>query len=546
MNARYRPDEVRLDLAHAPRWRTLALPQVFERGAVDPQRAAIVCGERQRSWAELRERSRRVAHLLIGLGVAPAERVALLAGNCLEYLEIESGIAAACAIMVPLNWRLRAAELQAILQRCGASVLLLHRRFVPTIAALQANGALPALRTWVVIDDPDAPHAYERLLASVPATPVPREPHFDDPHEIIFTSGTTGRPKGAVWTNGGVFFNSIQQVVDFRLGPESSTYAIIDLHYIGGRHDLSWAVLHAGGTLHIKESGGFDAEAALRYVCEQRISHVLWVPTMLYDILRVREPERFDTRALKMIMCGGQVLSAQNVRAMQQRFPHSDFVQVYGLTEGGGSVTCMPAPMTALKPGASGRPSLNAQLRIVGEDGADAGAGKDGEIWLRAPSMIAGYWDEPALTDEQLADDWLRTGDIGHLDDDGYLYVTGRKKDMIKCGGMNIFPAEIEDVLRAHAAVAEAAVIGLPHPKWGEQVCAVLELRPGAQVSAAEIIAWCNQRLASFKKPAVVHCVDMLPRTSSGKVQKYLLRERFTTVPAGSADGLHPRPPQET
>lgn len=528
----YPVEKARPDLAHGQRWQTLALPHVFERGGDKPDRPAIVCNGVKRTWRELCNQSRRVGHMLIGLGIKSGDRVAFLAKNCVEYLEIESGIAAACAIMVPVNWRLRAAEIEAILQHAGVVAIITDRDCAPVIRAMRHAGRLLTLQRVVVLGGTNetGEASFDELLRDAAITAVPREPHFDEPHEIIFTSGTTGAPKGVVWTNGGVFFNSIQQVVDFRLSPDSSTYAMIDLFYVGGRHDLTWAVLHAGGTLHVKPSGGFDGEAVLRYVCEHAITHLLWVPTMIYDILRVPDLDRFDTSKLRMIMCGGQVLSDTVVRRMQKVFPHTDFVQVYGLTEGGGSVTCMPPHMTQIKPGSSGRASFNVAIRIVDDEGCELAAHSGGEILVRAPSVTAGYWNDPDLTAQHIVQGWLHTGDVGHLDGEGYLYVTGRKKDMIKCGGMNISPAEIEDVLRSHPAVLDAAVIGVPHEKWGEQVCAVVELRPadtGGDTIATELIALCTERLAGFKKPSEVHIVDALPRTASGKPLKFVLRERY-------------------
>lgn len=525
---RYPAERVKLDLGQTQRWRTLALPYLFERGAVDPNRTALVFRSKQRTYRELRDMMRRVAHALIGLGIQPAERIALLSTNRLEYLEIEAGIAAACGIMVPLNWRLRPPELAAILRRSGARAICVEPAFAPTIETLRRNGEIPALEIVISLDGGADPMSYESLTAAASVDAVPRLPHFEDPHEIIFTSGTTGLPKGVVWTNGGLLFNSLQQVVDYRLGPESSTYATIDLYYIGGRHDFTWPVLHAGGTVHIKESSGFNAEAVLRYVCEHRITHVLWVPTMIYEILRVDNISSFDKSSLRMIMCGGAPVSIETVRSMQRGFPSSDFVQVYGLTEGGGSVTCMPAEAALRKPGSAGRPSVHVTLRIVGTDGRDVPPNCDGEIWVRAPSMTAGYWDDPELTEQTLGQDWLRTGDIGRLDEEGFLFVTGRKKDMIISGGMNIFPSEIEDVLRTHPSVGDVSVIGVPHEKWGEQVCAVVEIIPGREASEAEIIAYCAERLAGFKKPSLVRFVDALPRTSSGKPQKFALREMFS------------------
>ena len=432
--------------------------------------------------------------------------------------------------MVPISWRLRPMEIAAILRRSGARTIFLEDRTADAILDLSAGNALSVDRI-ITLDAPRAGiNGYADMLAKMPDEPVRCEPRLDDPHEIIFTSGTTGNPKGVVWTNGGLLFNSIQQIIDYRICPESSTYAMIDLHYIGGRHDFTWPVLHAGGVVHIKESSGFDAEAAVRYVCDHRVTHVLWVPTMIYEILRVPSLERFDTRSLRMIMCGGAPLSADTVTRMVERFPNTEFVQVYGLTEGGGSVTCMPGHMAAKKPTSSGRPSAHVVIRIVDDAGRDRPAGSDGEIWVRAPSMTAGYWDEPALTEATLGGDWLRTGDIGHLDDDGYLYVTGRKKDMIISGGMNIYPSEIEDVLRLHPAIADVSVIGLPHDKWGEQVCAVIEIVPGETITPEALIAFCSERLAGFKKPSIIKVVDAMPRTASGKPQKFALRKMFTTA----------------
>jgi fatty-acyl-CoA synthase len=520
-----------IDLAQSARWRTLALPNLFERGGLETNKPALVFQNSTRTYGEMRNHMRRVARGLDDLGIRPGDRVAVLSTNRLEYLEIECGIAAACAIMVPINWRLKPMEVGAILRRSGARAIFVEDKTSDTVFGLRSRGEIPKVDLIISLDgDRHAELGYLALLGSPSAAVFPAEPHFEDPHEIIFTSGTTGQPKGVVWTNGGLLFNSMQQIIDYRIGPESSTYAMIDLHYIGGRHDFTWPVLHAGGTVHIKESSGFDAKAALSYVCDHRISHVLWVPTMVFEILRVDDLDRFDMTALRMIMCGGAPVSANITSAMQERFSNSDFVQVYGLTEGGGSVTCMPGHMAAEKPGSAGRPSVHVVIRIVDDEGRDLPASHDGEIWVRAPSMTAGYWDEPQLTQETLQDDWLRTGDIGHLDGDGYLYVTGRKKDMIISGGMNIYPSEIEDILRGHPAVADVSVIGLPHEKWGEQVCAVIELVEGRTVSQSELISYCSDRLAGFKKPSLVHFVASMPRTSSGKPQKFALRQMFSAA----------------
>jgi fatty-acyl-CoA synthase len=515
----------------AARWETLGLPYLVERGGLDSERPAVVFEGRTRTYGELRDRARRVGDGLIGIGVEPGDRVAFLSTNRLEYFEIELGISRSRGVMVPLNWRLRAGELATLLRRAGAATILVEDRFLATVNELRRTGEVPDLRTVVSLGEKSGDLGYEELCrpagdqVEVPAA------HLDDPHEIIFTSGTTGDPKGVVWSDGTVIWNSIQQVMDFQLGPRHSNYAIIDLYYIGGRHDFSWPILHQGGTVHVKPSSNFDAAEVVRYVAEQRITHVLWVPTMLHEILALPDLGAYDLSHLEMIMCGGQPLSAAATKRALAAFPGTDFIQVYGLTEAGGSVTFVPPEFSHAKPGSAGRPSQHTEIRCVGDDGAEVPVGVDGEILVRAPSVTPGYWADPALTEEMIVDGFIATGDMGHFDEDGFLYVSGRKDDMIISGGMNIFPAEIEDVLRTLAGVEDAAVIGLPDPKWGEVVCAVVQPAPGVELDSLELIDHCYGRLAGFKKPSLVHLVEAIPRTAGGKPRKFLLRELLADRP---------------
>ena len=522
---------VKLDRGQAARWNSLSLPHLVERAGLPADKPAVVFEDTARTYGELRDHSRRVANGLIGLGIEELDRVAVLASNCLEYIEIEVGIAAARAIMVPLNWRLRAGELANLLRRSQAKAIVVEERFAPTILELRRSGEVPDLRTVITLGGDSGDLSYDEVCSSSPADPPPRTGTMDDPHEIIFTSGTTGQPKGVVWTNGTLLWNSLQQAMDFQLRPEHSTYAVIDLYYIGGRHDFTWAILHQGGTVHVKRSSNFDAEEVVRYVAEQRISHILWVPTMLYEILRLPTLPDYDTSGLRMIMCGGQPVSAATTERAQQAFPQTDFIQAYGLTEGGGSVIHVRPQDARRKPGSAGQPSLHVEVRLVDPEGVDVPVGADGEIIIRAPSVTAGYWDDPEMTARLIVDGWLHTGDMGRFDEEGFVFISGRKGDMIISGGMNIFPSEIESVLREHPAVSDVAVIGLPDEKWGETVCAVIEATAGAVVVENELIDYCTERLASYKKPTQVRVVDALPRTAGGKPKKFLLRERFASEP---------------
>jgi fatty-acyl-CoA synthase len=520
-------DKVKLDSSELARWSTLTVPYLLERGGLDPSRTAIVFEGEQRTYGELRERARRVANGLIDRGIEPMDRVALLARNCLEYIEIEVGIAAARAIMVPLSWRLRPPELRNLLRRSEARAIIVEDRFAATIEALKADGELPDLELIVALGEQgDAEIGYEELCASSSAARPSREGQLEDPHEIIYTSGTTGEPKGAVWTNGTLIWNSIQQVMDYRLGPGDATFIAIDLHYIGGRHDFAWPMLHCGATVHVKQSSGWDAAEVLAYTAEHGISHVLWVPTMIYDMLEYDDLDKLDFSALKVIMCGGATITAELTRRVSEAFPSTDFLQVFGLTEGGGNVTITPADRIADKAGSAGKPAMHNEVRILADDGTEMPPGEPGEIVARGPAVTAGYWDAPERTAETVVDGWLHTGDMGYLDEEGFLYVSGRKKEMVISGGMNIFPAEIEIVLRGHDSVLDVSVIGLPDERWGERVVAVVEPNPeGPPFDEAELIELCRENLASYKKPTQVFAVDELPRTSSGKVQKFAVAE---------------------
>lgn len=520
-------------LTAAPAWSGLNLTHLAERTGTDARREAVVCEGASRTYGDLRDRYRRVANALLAYGVTRMDRVAITTRNRIEYFEVELGISGAAAIMVALSWRLAPAERINLLARSGARVVFAEDSYVPQLAEARARGHLPALRLIVSFGRAeDADIEYEQMCAAAAAdAPTVRLPALADPHEIIYTSGTTGDPKGVVWAHGTVMWNSIQQVMDFGLRPEHANYVALDLNYIGGRHDFTWALLHQGGTVHVRRSGGFDAGEAVRYVVEHKISHVLWVPTMIYDVLRVPGLDKMDTSALEMIMCGGAPLSKATVVQAQHAFPHTRFVQVFGLTEGGGTTTFVPPAHLQNKVGSAGKASMHNEIRIADEQGHELPAGETGEILVRGPAVTPGYWENPQATAETVRDGWLHTGDLGYLDEDGFLFVAGRKRDLIISGGMNIYPSDVEHVLRGHPAVRDVAVIGLPHERWGEQVCAVIQLVPGASVDEADVIGYCRERLASFKKPSVVHFVDEFPMTISGKVRKYALREQFSHPP---------------
>jgi fatty-acyl-CoA synthase len=519
---------------------SLSLAHLLERPDLDLQKTALVFEARTRSYRELRIAIRKVANALVGLGIEPFERIAVLTRNRLEFTEIESGISAARGIMVALDWRLRAQELANLLNRSAARAIFVDGRSIGTIIELRRSGAVPALRTVIGLDRGTSDLSYDEILGSTSDRPPSRNGTVDDPHEIMFTSAASAVPRGVVWNDGTVLWNVMQQVIDFKLGDEHSSYMTLDQYDFGGRHNLWWPLLHRGGTLHIKPSGGFDAEAVVRYVADHRISHILWVPTMLYEILRVPTLADYDLSALQMIICGGAPVSASTVLRAQEAFPGADFLHVYGNAEVGGTITFNRPCDAVRKPGSVGLPSSHNEVRVVDDDGEDLPPGMPGEVAVRGPTVAAGYWLAPELTAEQFVDGWFRTGDMGRLDSEGFLYLSGRKSNVVVSGGMTIFPAEIERVLATHSAVEDAVVIGLPDEKWGETVCAVIQPASGRDIDEHELIEYCSTRLASYKKPTSVHVVDEVPRDAVGDPLVSALRDRLATARgrAGRAGAL--------
>lgn len=524
----------------AARWQFLSVGHILERAGVDPASVAIVCGEERRTYQDLRDGSRRVSNGLLEAGIAARDRVAITSRNRIPYFEVEFGVSGAAAILVAMSWRLSPHERVRLLQRSAARVIFADPDFVQPLASARAAGELPDLIQIVSFGAcPEADLTYDDFCAGA-ATDVPAvEPAgMSDIHEIIYTSGTTGEPKGVMWSHGTVMWNNCQQIVDFGLCADDSNYVALDLNYIGGRHDFTLALLQQGGTVHLRTSGGFDAAEVLRYVADHGITRVLWVPTMLHDILEQDDLlAELDTSRLRMIMCGGAPLSHETITRAQQAFPHTDFVQVFGLTEGGGTPTFVPKHRLKDKVGSAGLPSMFNEVRIMREDRTPCPPGEVGEIQIRGPAVTPGYWGNPEASASLVEDGWLHTGDLGRLDEEGFLYVAGRAKDVIISGGMNIFPADVEHVIAQHPAVDLVSVVGLPDERWGESVCAAVRLRPGQSASPEEIIGHCREHLASYKKPTSVVFVDEFPMTTSGKVRKVALVE---TILSGTSEAAGP------
>lgn len=512
------------------------VPYLIRRGGLNPAKIAIRFEERTRTYGELHERMLRIANALSKLGVRKGDRVSVVLQNCLEFWEINFGIQETGAIVTPLNSRLAPMEIANLVRRSGAHIIVFDRDHIQHVEAAVKEADI-AHRIYVGENPPDGAIAFESLVASGEAKALDIPIGFDDPAEIIYTSGTTGVPKGAIWTHGTVLANSIQQCMDFRLGSDDDAYITLGMFYVGGRHDFTIPIFHQGGTVHIRRTGGFDAREILDYIRAHRITVMLLVPTMLYDVHQLPEECKRDLGSMRMIMCGGAPVPVPIIEKTMAVFPNAAFVQVFGSTEAGATVTQLTKEDSIRKIGSAGKPTLHNLVYLVDDKGQPVPTGQVGEIAVKGPAVIKGYWENDEATRLALGDGFLRTGDLGRIDEEGYLYIVGRKKDMIISGALNIYPEEIEGVLKRLPGVADVAVIGIPDERWGESVMAVVQPVIAGGLMAEDVIDYCRQHLAGYKKPRYVEFVEGFPRTQSGKVQKFALREIYRRSVSGPDGG---------
>jgi fatty-acyl-CoA synthase len=469
------------------------------------------------SYAELNARANRVARLLREqFDVAKGQRVALLAGNCVECLDLLFACGKLGAILAPLNWRLAPRELAYIVGNCTPAALVYSADYASTAEELRrATGVRQAL-------------PIAALHAAGDERPIEAEVDLEDPALILYTSGTTGHPKGAVLSQRMLAWNSINTIVGWELSAADVTIIHTPFFHTGGLNVLTLPLVHCGGTLVLMR--GFDPAGCLALVEAERASVLFAVPTMFQMLLDDPHFARADFSSVRFLISGGAPCPVPLIRAYQER--GLPFRQGYGLTEVGPNCFTLQPADAIRKAGSVGQPNFHIDARIVDEQGCGITGDTVGELALRGPAVCSGYWADPAATAAALHDGWFHTGDLVRRDDEGYYYIVGRKKDMIISGGENIYPAEVEELLYSHPAVAEAALIGMPDAKWGEVGRAIVAIKPGAAATADELIDFCRHQIARYKVPKSIVFVERLPRNSMGKVIKGELRQRY-----GRADG---------
>lgn len=494
-----------------------------------PDKTGIVFGDTRLTWREVNDRVNRLVHALQAGALSAGDRVAILAQNDHRYLEIYWALAKAGLIAVPLNYRLVEREMAQLLGHAKARAIIagpdyaaMSRALLERVASLERVLAFGG--SWPFADD------YEALLASCPCDEPELGAGEDDPFAILYTSGTTGLPKGAVVTHRNLENNSFNQIVADRSDPDDINLTATPLYHMGALF-VATTYTFLGCTNVILPA--FDPAEVQRTIDREKITVCLLVPTMLNLVLNHPEFGRHDLSSLRLIFYGGSIMPQPVLRRAIETIGCS-FTQGYGLTETI-EATFLTArdhvldgdPDRERRLASVGREAVNAEVRVVDDDGRDLGPGEVGEVLIRSHSVIREYWRAPEETSRAIRDGWFYTGDIGYLDQDHYLYIVDRKKDVIISGGTNIYPKEIEDVLYQHPAVLEAAVIGVPDPLWGESVKAIVALRPEQSASEDELIDFCRESLAGYKRPRSVEFVASLPRNPSGKILKRELRSTF-------------------
>jgi acyl-CoA synthetase (AMP-forming)/AMP-acid ligase II len=488
-----------------------------------PDLPSIFCSStgRRFTFGEIEERTNRLAHALLGLGLKKGDVVAFILSNRAEIVELFFALARTGIIGLPLNYRLAVSEIVDLMAAMGARVLVYEGRFAAEAQAVRR--ALPGVAGMIgVASAADGLGLdYEELLGAASGERPGIEVDEDDPYYFNLTSGTTGVPKAYMLTH----YNNCATGFMFPQFDLTRRDVIMTVFPIFGRVGFAWIIASfLYGIPNVLAN--FEASQVLRLIAAERVTFINMVPTMAAMLLQARAGKAVDVSSLRAIVFAGAVLPP-TIRDETRKSLCRDTYEYYGMNEMGSLFISTPADR-ANRPDSVGRPSMFSEARIVDNEGRDLGPNQVGEILGRSPMSATSYFDSPVKTAEVFRDGWLHTGDLGYTDEEGYLYIRGRKKDMIITGGQNVYPAELEDIILRCSGVAECAVIGLPDALWGERVTAVVVPHAGSSVTALELEAFCRRHLAGFKIPKeFVISRESLPRNPNGKVQKFMLVDRL-------------------
>ena len=504
---------------------------IYRNALLYPNKEAFVYGDKRITFSEFNTRINKLIHALHKMGVKKGDVLGILSWSCLGFVEVYGTSMKGGFIASPFNPRLKEEELEYIINYSEANTLFVGPELLEVANTLRPR--LSKVKNFISLEG-SAPDmiAHDDLLKSHPGKEPDVKVEEDDPICIIYTSGTTGVPRGALYTQRRFIEDSRTLVIDMSLQPSDKRVQITPLFHIAGNTHFR-ASLYSGGCNIIVKF--FNAEATLQIIQDERATHMDFVPTHLVAMLNLPDLDKYDISSMKFLWYGASPMPQEVLKRGMKVFGPI-FAQGYGQSESGPAISHLSKDDHNVldKPKkeqnklmSAGRPDIGVHVRIIDEKNKDVGRGKVGEIIVQSKHIMGEYWHKPKETKETLVDGWVHTGDMGYYDEEGYIYIADRKKDMIITGGENVYPREVEEVLYGHPAVLEAAVIGVPDPYWVEKVHAVVTTKKGASATAEELIAFCKKNVAGYKAPKSVEFVDALPKNPSGKILKRELRDKY-------------------
>lgn len=489
-----------------------------------PDREAIVAGDRRYTWYEFDQRANRVGNALLAMGVNPEDKVSLLAYNSAELVECFVGVSKIGAAAVPLNYRLAPEEIKYCVNNSDSKVFIFDYRFLQAVQEVKAQ--LPSVKRVVVVGTqvPEGMDDYEILLQAQKSEYPEIIVNDDDAAFVLYTSGTTGRPKGAVLSHKNLLLNGIISCFEAGMQPGYSQVCVTPLYHTAA---ITATISHfflSGKTVLLEN---FNPQTMMETIAKEKANRIFMVPAMWQAIMQLPDLNRYDCSTLRNAGTGAAIMPIQLKKQIMQQFPNVRIFDNFGQTEMSPSTTTLKPEFAERKQGSVGQPFTLVEFRVLDDEGHDVPTGEIGEIVYRGPTMLKEYYNNPEATAEAFAGGWFHSGDLVRVDEEGFVYIVDRKKDMVISGGENIYPAEIEAVLYSHPKILETAVIGVPHEKWGEAPKALVVLRTGESMTEQEVIDFCAEHLARYKRPQSVEFMASLPRNASGKVLKRELRKVY-------------------
>ncbi|OPY76716.1 MAG: Long-chain-fatty-acid--CoA ligase FadD13 [Syntrophorhabdus sp. PtaU1.Bin058] len=506
---------------------------IYRNALLRADREVFVYGAQRITFSQYNSRVNSLIHALLSLGLKKGDGIGLLSWNCLECTDVTGAAMKGGFVVCPINPRIGADELDYIINDSEVRVLFVGPELVEIVNGIRSR--LPKVSHYVSLEGKaEGMLDHDELLARFPQEEPPAVVNEDDPFILLYTSGTTGVPRGAIYTHYRKIEEARTKVFTVGIQPEHRHIMILPLFHIGGWSHF-WAFFCAGSCNVIMPQRSFDAAATMQALSDEQATDIHIVPTHLVSMLNVPEMDRYDLTKVQRIWYAASPMPVELLRKGMDKFGPI-FAQGYGQTESGPDISILSkeshnvvnkSPEEQKVLASCGQPCLWVHARIVDDNGDDVEPEVVGEIIVQSKSVMVGYWHKPDLTRETIVDGWLHTGDMGYYDNQGYMYIVDRKKDLVISGGENVYPREVEEVLYRHPAVMECAVIGVPDEKWVERVHAVIALKPGQSATAEEIINFCKEHIARYKAPRSVEFVESLPKNPQGKILKKELRAKY-------------------